>query len=80
MFHVLLCSILCPSLVIGNRLYREERELVALLCLPSWCLVHCYSSVALPHVAMGWYFLIIFTYYYILLISTDLSSSKVARV
>ena len=36
MFHVLLCIALCPSFAI---ILMEKRELVALLCLSTWCLV-----------------------------------------
>ena len=33
------CAVLCVLFVFCNHLDGEERELVALLCLPTWCLV-----------------------------------------
>ena len=55
MFYVLLCITLCPFLFC-NHLDGEERELVALLGLSSWCFVIVVSVVwlflALPLVCL----------------------------
>ena len=67
MFYVLLYVTLYVRFFFGNHLYGK-RELVALICLSSWCLViivwHFLAGNVIVSSLVLWYFLIILTYYF----------------